>query len=125
VVNYLCGAVHAGGQTSQQIATFPLYDRILEGDRHPISLGDEVLSARAVDGVTNPRLFGSVARGDANADSDLDLLVDLLPHAGNPLLRVVGMSQELSEVVGRRVDVVTTPLLHNQFGPLTDRLRQL
>lgn len=66
-----------------------------------------------------------MARGDANADSDLDLLVDLLPHAGNALLRVAGMSEELSEVVGRRVDVVTTSLLHNQLGPLTDRLRQL
>lgn len=41
-----------------------------------------------------------MARGDANADSDLDLLVDLLPHAGNALLRVAGMSEELSEVVG-------------------------
>lgn len=47
-------------------------------------------------GATNPRLFGSVARGDAGEDSDLDLLVDLAPGAGNELLRVAGLAEELS-----------------------------
>ncbi|WP_157621886.1 hypothetical protein [Serinicoccus hydrothermalis] len=41
------------------------------------------------------------------------VLVDLLPDAGNPLLRVAGMSEELSDVLGRRVDVVTTTLLRD------------
>ncbi len=36
---------------------------------------------------TNPRLFGSVARGDATPDSGIDLMVDLLPGGGNELLR--------------------------------------
>jgi predicted nucleotidyltransferase len=40
------------------------------------------------------RPFGSVTRSDASADSDLDPLVDLLPDAGTPLLRVAGMSEE-------------------------------
>jgi uncharacterized protein len=44
-------------------------------------------------GASNPRLFGSVARGDASPDSDIDLLVDLDPDRGNPLLRVSGMSE--------------------------------
>ena len=34
---------------------------------------------------TNPRIFGSVARGDATPDSDIDLMVDLLPSRGNEL----------------------------------------
>lgn len=38
-------------------------------------------------GATNPRLFGSVARDDAVAGSDVDLLVDLDPAGGNVLLR--------------------------------------
>ncbi|WP_181009970.1 hypothetical protein [Ornithinimicrobium sufpigmenti] len=35
-----------------------------------------------------------MTRSDASADSDLDPLVDLLPDAGTPLLRVAGMSEE-------------------------------
>ncbi|MBK6299783.1 MAG: nucleotidyltransferase family protein [Actinomycetales bacterium] len=60
---------------------------------------------------TNPRIFGSVARGDATPDSDIDLMVDLLPSRGNELLRVCGIAEELSEVLGTRVDVVTASLL--------------
>ena len=60
---------------------------------------------------TNPRIFGSVARGDATPDSDIDLMVDLLPRRGNELLRVSGIAEELSEVLGTRVDVVTASLL--------------
>ena len=67
-------------------------------------------------GATNPRVFGSVARGDATADSDVDLLVDLLPDLGNPLLRVAGMGEELSDVFGRRVDVVTPTLLRAEVS---------
>lgn len=67
-------------------------------------------------GATNPRLFGSVARGNANDKSDLDLLVDLLPARGNELLRVAGISEELSELLGRRVDVVTRSLLRDEVS---------
>ena len=42
---------------------------------------DEVLRGY---GASNPRLFGSVARGDATAASDIDVLVDLDPAGGNP-----------------------------------------
>lgn len=65
---------------------------------------------------TNPRLFGSVARGDARDDSDLDLLVDLVPGAGNELLRVAGIAEELSELLGVRVDVVTASLLRDEVS---------
>lgn len=69
----------------------------------------EALLARY--GARNPRVFGSVARGDAAQGSDLDLLVDLDASGGNPLLRVAGLSEELSELLGLRVDVVTDDLL--------------
>ena len=67
-------------------------------------------------GADNPRLFGSVARGDATSSSDLDLLVDLLPARGNELLRVAGIAEELGEVLGMRVDVVSTTLLRGDVS---------
>ena len=66
--------------------------------------------------VANPRLFGSVARGDATGDSDIDLLVDLLPGGGNDLLRVAGGAEELSPVLGARVDVVSASLLRDNVS---------
>jgi uncharacterized protein len=59
----------------------------------------------------NPRVFGSVARGDATSESDIDLLVDLMPGGGNELLRVAGIAEELSGLLGTRVDVVAASLL--------------
>jgi uncharacterized protein len=67
-------------------------------------------------GATNPRLFGSVARGEAREDSDLDLFVDLAPGAGNELLRVSGLAEELSDLLGVRVDVVAAPLLRDEVS---------
>lgn len=63
-----------------------------------------------------PRLFGSVARGEATTTSDVDLLVDLLPGGGNELLRVAGIAEELSNILGRKVDVVAASLLRSQVS---------
>jgi predicted nucleotidyltransferase len=70
----------------------------------------------------SPRLFGSVARGDARPGSDIDLLVELLPGGGNELLRVAGISEELSQLLGTRVDVVDRSLLRGEVsaGALAD-----
>ena len=72
---------------------------------------DEILDRYAA---TNPRLFGSVARGEATASSDVDVLVDLQPGGGNELLRVSGIAEELSLLLGRKVDVVTSSLLRSE-----------
>ena len=64
----------------------------------------------------NPRLFGSVARGDATSESDIDLLVDLLPGGGNEILRVAGIAEELGELLGTRVDVVAASLLRGEVS---------
>ncbi|HEY9496704.1 MAG TPA: nucleotidyltransferase family protein [Intrasporangium sp.] len=74
---------------------------------------DAILASYAA---TNPRLFGSVARGDATPDSDIDLTVDLLPGGGNELLRVSGVAEELTELLGIRVDVVATSLLRGDVS---------
>jgi predicted nucleotidyltransferase len=67
-------------------------------------------------GATNLRMFGSVARGDADESSDLDLLVDLVPGRGNELLRVAGLAEELSELLKLRVDVVAATLLRDEVS---------
>ena len=56
-------------------------------------------------GARSPAVFGSIARGDARDDSDIDLLVDM--ESGRTLLDLVALSRELEERLGRPVDVVT------------------
>lgn len=60
-------------------------------------------------GVTSVRVFGSVARGDAAPESDLDLLVTVGPEPG-PWFPG-GLIAELEDVLGCRVDVVTEEAL--------------
>ena len=56
-------------------------------------------------------LFGSAARGEMRPDSDFDLLVDFLPGARPGLLGVSAMTRELSDLLGRRVDLAVKPAL--------------
>lgn len=56
-------------------------------------------------GITNVRVFGSVARRDAREDSDLDLLVTFGPTA--TLLTHAGFQRELSDLLGIRVEVAS------------------
>ncbi len=51
------------------------------------------------------RVFGSVARGEADRESDIDFLVEL--ETGRSLLDLGGLQMELESLLGRRVDVVT------------------
>jgi hypothetical protein len=81
-------------------------------DRHAPEVRATLRRYRA----TNPRQFGSVRRGDAGRGSDIDLLVDLEPDQGNPLLRVAGLSEELSLLLGVRVDVVCDELLRDRVS---------
>lgn len=65
----------------------------------------EILQLAARHGVYRVRLFGSVARGEASADSDVDFLVDLEP--GRSLFDLGGLLMDLQELLGCKVDVVT------------------
>ena len=65
----------------------------------------EILDVAARHGAYNVRLFGSVARGEADEASDIDILVDMEP--GRSLLDLGGLLMELQELLSCRVDVVT------------------
>lgn len=76
---------------------------------------EDILSIADRYGASNVRIFGSVARGETNADSDVDLLVDLEP--GRSLLDLGGLLMELQDLLMCPVDVIT------EKG-LRDRIRQ-
>ena len=61
-------------------------------------------------GVTHVRVFGSMARGDAHAESDVDLLVDL--EEGRTLLDLGALLMDLQDLLHRKVEVLTEPALH-------------
>lgn len=65
----------------------------------------EILEIADRHGVINVRIFGSVARGEATAESDLDLLVSMAP--GRSLFDLVAFSQAVEDRLGHAVDVVT------------------
>jgi predicted nucleotidyltransferase len=66
---------------------------------------EEILEVCARYGARQVRVFGSVARGEADEQSDIDFLVELEP--GRTLLDLGGLQYDLEQLLGRRVDVVT------------------
>jgi predicted nucleotidyltransferase len=60
-------------------------------------------------------LFGSVLRDDFRADSDVDVLVEFDPAHIPGLIRLAGMEFELSEILGRKVDIRTAQDLSRYF----------
>lgn len=66
---------------------------------------EEILRLAARRGASNIRVFGSVARGDAHPESDIDFLVALEP--GRSLFDLGGLLSDLQQLLGRPVDVVT------------------
>jgi hypothetical protein len=65
----------------------------------------DILALAAKHGARNVRVFGSVARGDADEQSDIDVLVQMEP--GRSLLDLGGLQYDLEQLLGCRVDVVT------------------
>lgn len=79
----------------------------------------EILSLAAQHGALNVRVFGSVARGEDDAESDIDILVDLEP--GRSLFDLGGLLTDLNILLERDGDVVTEKGLRS---PLRERVLQ-
>jgi uncharacterized protein len=77
---------------------------------------ERVIRLLAERGARNPRLFGSVARGDDGAGSDVDLLVDFDDEhsPAQELLAVLGLSEELSDALAMRVRVASPATLKEE-----------
>jgi len=89
-----------------------LIERFLEEvDRRPPQLADVLrsLRERAADlrdkGVAALWVFGSVARGDARPDSDIDLLIDFAAESEPSLLTLSRLQRDLADALGRPVDL--------------------
>lgn len=66
---------------------------------------EDILRIATQHGASKVRIFGSVARGEARPDSDVDFLVELEP--GRSLLDRVALIQDLEDLLGTKVDVAT------------------
>jgi len=72
-----------------------------------------LLEAAGRHGVSHVRAFGSVARGEAKAGSDVDLLVDLKP--GHTLLDLAAFRREAADILDLPVDVATADMLKERI----------
>jgi hypothetical protein len=79
-----------------------------------------ILTFLATRGARDVRIFGSLARGEDDDRSDIDILVELDDERspGSELLAVLGLSEELSELLDARVDVVTLRTLRPEVRNL-------
>ena len=76
---------------------------------------DAVLAIAARHGVSQVRVFGSVARGEERPDSDIDLLIDL--DDNREFADYLGFAEEIEKLFGRRVEIVLNRSLSRHFRP--------
>jgi len=69
---------------------------------------DKIVQLADKYGAKNIRIFGSFARGDNNSESDADFLVNM----EGSLLKRIAFMQDLEDLLGRKVDVVTEKSVH-------------
>ena len=71
---------------------------------------DDICAIAAKHGAYNIRIFGSVVRGEAGPDSDIDFLVDAGPTTSSWF--PAGLILDLEKILGRRVEIVTEKALN-------------
>jgi predicted nucleotidyltransferase len=71
--------------------------------------GKEILRVSRHHGARRVRIFGSAARGQADETSDLDILVEM--ETGSSLLDIIAIKQDIEDLLGCKVDVVTESAL--------------
>ena len=75
----------------------------------------DILRLAAQHGARNVRVFGSLARGEASPDSDVDILITLEPERS--LLDLIALKQDLEDLLNCKVDVVTEAAVSPYIRP--------
>jgi predicted nucleotidyltransferase len=75
-------------------------------------------------GIRHLSLFGSVARGDATIGSDVDLVVEFDPVVRKDLFRLTALERRITEILGRRVDLLPEPVEKLRLQANIDRDRR-
>ncbi len=75
-------------------------------------------------GVRHLSLFGSIARGDAGTASDIDLAAEFDPAARMDLFRLTALERRITEILGRRVDLLPEPVEKLRLRANIDRDRR-
>lgn len=120
-------AASARGQTVEALVG-TLVDGFLAGEgRAAPALGEvitrlrqhaETLSRR---GIAALWVFGSVARGDARPDSDVDLLAEFGPGASKTLIGLASLRAEITEMLGVHADLVDRAAMHGAVRSAAER----
>lgn len=76
-------------------------------------------------GIRRLSLFGSVARGDAEAESDVDLAVEFDPAAEMDLIRLVALERRIGETLGRPVEILPEPVENPRLRANIERDRRI
>jgi uncharacterized protein len=98
-------------------------------DSIAVTASDVVATLRAREpalrhaGITRLSLFGSVARNEADPGSDIDLAAEFDPAAKMDLIRLVGLEQELGDLLGREVQILPKPIRKERLRANVDRDR--
>ena len=87
----------------------------MEIEKELLTHREAILEAARKHGAYNVRVFGSVARGEADPESDIDFLVNL--EAGRSLMDLARLLRELQSLLGRNVDIVTEAGLRTRIRP--------
>jgi predicted nucleotidyltransferase len=111
----------------QDLVRLALEDFLREADKSPPDLAATLSTLRAhaddfrKQGVRHLYLFGSIARGDGHAKSDVDIAVDIDPDADFSLLDLIGVQQMTEDLLGWRTDVVERRSLKRFVRPEVER----
>jgi predicted nucleotidyltransferase len=90
----------------EQVVTAPMETKSAQLDLRGLrARREEILGYAAERGARNVRVFGSIARGESGAGSDVDLLVEM--ESGRSLIDLVGLWQDLEDLLGTHVDVLS------------------